>query len=218
MQTKHKPYGPYEKYLKRPLDFCCGIAAVVVFCWLYAIVAILVRVKLGSPVLFTQDRPGKDEKTFKLYKFRTMTDKRDENGELLPDEVRLTKFGKILRATSLDELPEAFNIIKGDMSVIGPRPLLVKYLPYYTTEERKRHSVRPGLTGLAQVRGRNLLSWDERFAIDCEYVEKITFSRDVKILFDTVKKVLSRSDITVDGNYVMKNLDEERKDNGNCKD
>lgn len=188
MQTKHKPYGPYEKYLKRPLDFCCGIAAVVVFCWLYAIVAILVRVKLGSPVLFTQDRPGKDEKTFKLYKFRTMTDKRDENGELLPDEVRLTKFGKILRATSLDELPEAFNIIKGDMSVIGPRPLLVKYLPYYTTEERKRHSVRPGLTGLAQVRGRNLLSWDERFAIDCEYVEKITFSRDVKILFDTVKK------------------------------
>ena len=218
MQTKHKPYGPYEKYLKRPLDFCCGIAAVVVFCWLYAIVAILVRVKLGSPVLFTQDRPGKDEKTFKLYKFRTMTDKRDENGELLPDEVRLTKFGKILRATSLDELPEAFNIIKGDMSVIGPRPLLVKYLPYYTTEERKRHSVRPGLTGLAQVRGRNLLSWDERFAIDCEYVEKITFRRDVKILFDTVKKVLSRSDITVDGNYVMKNLDEERKDNGNCKD
>ena len=218
MQTKHKPYGPYEKYLKRPLDFCCGIAAVVVFCWLYAIVAILVRVKLGSPVLFTQDRPGKDEKTFKLYKFRTMTDKRDENGELLPDEVRLTKFGKILRATSLDELHEAFNIIKGDMSVIGPRPLLVKYLPYYTTEERKRHSVRPGLTGLAQVRGRNLLSWDERFAIDCEYVEKITFSRDVKILFDTVKKVLSRSDITVDGNYVMKNLDEERKDNGNCKD
>lgn len=218
MQTKHKPYGPYEKYFKRPLDFCCGIAAVVVFCWLYAIVAILVRVKLGSPVLFTQDRPGKDEKTFKLYKFRTMTDKRDENGELLPDEVRLTKFGKILRATSLDELPEAFNIIKGDMSVIGPRPLLVKYLPYYTTEERKRHSVRPGLTGLAQVRGRNLLSWDERFAIDCEYVEKITFSRDVKILFDTVKKVLSRSDITVDGNYVMKNLDEERKDNGNCKD
>ena len=148
MSIQHKPYGPYEKYFKRPLDICCGLAAVIVFCWLYAIVAILVRVKLGSPILFTQDRPGKDEKIFKLYKFRTMTDERDENGNLLPDEIRLTKFGKLLRRTSLDELPEAFNIIKGDMSIVGPRPLLVSYLPWYSEEEKHRHDVRPGLSGL----------------------------------------------------------------------
>lgn len=191
----HKPYGPYEKYFKRPLDFFCGIAAVVVFWWLYVIIAILVRVKLGSPVLFTQDRPGKDEKIFKLYKFRTMTDERDENGELLPDEVRLTKFGKILRATSLDELPEAFNIIKGDMSVIGPRPLLVKYLPYYSEEERARHSIRPGLSGYAQVNGRNYIMWDERLALDVLYANKITFIGDVKIIIQTVLKVVKRADV-----------------------
>lgn len=159
METKHKPYGPYEKYFKRPLDLFCGLAAVIAFWWLYILLAILVRIKLGSPVLFTQERPGKDEKIFKLYKFRTMTDERDENGELLPDEVRLTKFGKMLRSTSLDELPEAFNIIKGDMSVIGPRPLLVKYLPRYNEEQKHRHDVRPGLSGLAQVTGRNAVSW-----------------------------------------------------------
>ena len=149
----------YCRYIKRILDICCALAAMIVFCWLYAIVAILVRVKLGSPVIFCQERPGKDEKIFKLYKFRSMTDERDENGDLLPDDVRLTKFGRFLRSTSLDELPEAWNILKGDMSVIGPRPLLVRYLPYYTEEERHRHDVRPGLSGLSQVSGRNFLRW-----------------------------------------------------------
>lgn len=182
----HKPYGPYEKYLKRPLDFCCGLAAVIVFSWLYIILAILVRVKLGSPVLFTQERPGKDEKIFKLYKFRSMTDARDENGDLLPDEVRLTRFGKLLRATSLDELPEAFNIIKGDMSVIGPRPLLVRYLPRYTKEQHRRHEVRPGLSGYAQVHGRNAVSWQDKFKMDVEYVDHITFLGDLKIIWHSV--------------------------------
>lgn len=206
MQTKHKPYGPYEKYFKRPLDFCCGIAAVVVFCWLYAIVAILVRVKLGSPVLFTQDRPGKDEKIFKLYKFRTMTDKRDENGELLPDEVRLTKFGKMLRATSLDELPEAFNIIKGDMSVIGPRPLLVKYLPYYSEEQHRRHEVRPGLSGYAQAHGRNGVSWDDKFQMDLQYVDHVTFLGDVKIIADTVLSVVKKEGISSETSATMESF------------
>ncbi len=185
---KHRPYGPYEKYFKRPLDLLCGVLAVAVFWWLYLIIAILVRVKLGSPVLFMQERPGRNEKIFKLYKFRTMTDERDADGKLLPDEARLTKFGKLLRATSLDELPEAFNIIKGDMSVIGPRPLLVRYLPRYNEEQRHRHDVRPGLSGYAQVNGRNTLSWQDRFRLDVEYVNKITFRGDVKILFQTVIK------------------------------
>ncbi len=209
-KSTHKPYGPYEKYFKRPLDFCCGLAAVVVFWWLYAIVAILVRVKLGSPVLFTQDRPGKidsktgKEKIFKLYKFRTMTDARDKNGELLPDDVRLTKFGRMLRATSLDELPEAFNIIKGDMSVIGPRPLLVKYLPRYTTEQRRRHEVRPGLSGYAQVNGRNTVSWEEKFKLDVEYVDHITFLGDVKIVLDTVLKAfVKREGISSESSSTM---------------
>lgn len=188
METKHKPYGPYERFFKRPIDICCALAAIIVFCWLYLIVAILVRVKLGSPVLFTQDRPGKDEKIFKLYKFRTMTDARDENGELLPDDVRLTKFGRLLRSTSLDELPEAFNILKGDMSVIGPRPLLVKYLPLYNKEQKRRHEVRPGLSGYAQVNGRNAVSWEEKFKLDVEYVDHITFFGDVRIIFSTVLK------------------------------
>ena len=183
---EHKPYGPYERFFKRPLDFICGLAAVVIFSWLYLILAILVRVKLGSPVLFTQDRPGKDEKIFKLYKFRTMTDARDENGELLPDEVRLTKFGRMLRSTSLDELPEAFNILKGDMSVIGPRPLLVRYLPRYNKEQHRRHEVRPGLSGYAQVHGRNAVSWQDKFKMDVEYVDHITFLGDLKIIWDSV--------------------------------
>ena len=207
----HKPYGPYERFFKRPLDFLCGSAAVIVFCWLYAIIAILVRVKLGSPVLFSQDRPGKDEKIFKLYKFRTMTDARDENGELLPDEARLTRFGKLLRTTSLDELPEAFNIIKGDMSVIGPRPLLISYLPWYTDEEKHRHDVRPGLSGLAQVNGRNFVDWDHRLAFDVQYVKKITFLGDIKIIIQTVGKFIKKQDIAVDTNKVEPNLAEERK-------
>ena len=185
---KHHPYGPYERFFKRPIDILCALAAIVVFSWLYILVAILVRIKLGSPVLFTQDRPGKDEKIFKLYKFRTMTGQRDEKGNLLPDDVRLTRFGKLLRATSLDELPEAFNILKGDMSVIGPRPLLVKYLPLYNEEQRRRHEVRPGLSGYAQVHGRNAVSWEARFEMDVAYVDHITFWGDVKIILVTVLK------------------------------
>ena len=194
MFNKHKLYGPYEKYFKRPIDIMCALAAIIVFSWLYVIVAVLVRVKLGSPVLFTQDRPGKDEKIFKLYKFRTMTDARDADGNLLPDEVRLTKFGKMLRATSLDELPEAFNILKGDMSVIGPRPLLVKYLPRYNEEQHRRHDVRPGLSGYAQVHGRNSISWEEKFKMDIKYVDKITFIGDMKIILDTVLKAFVKRD------------------------
>lgn len=188
VQTKHKPYGIYERFFKRALDVFCSLLAIVVFWWLFAIVAVLVRVKLGSPVLFTQDRPGKDEKIFKLYKFRTMTDARDENGNLLPDDVRLTKFGKLLRSTSLDELPEVFNILKGDMSIIGPRPLLVKYLPLYNEEQKRRHEVRPGLSGYAQVNGRNSVTWEEKFCMDVEYVDHVTFVGDVKIILGTVLK------------------------------
>lgn len=199
MAMKHKPYGPYEKYFKRPIDIICGLAAVIVFCWLYVIIGLLVRIKLGSPILFTQDRPGKDEKIFKLYKFRTMTNARDENGELLPDEVRLTKFGKLLRSTSLDELPEAFNIIKGDMSVVGPRPLLVKYLPLYNDFQHRRHEVRPGLTGYAQVYGRNGLSWNEKFQKDIFYVDRVSFWTDIKIIFRTVAVVFKKDGINQNG-------------------
>lgn len=187
-----KKQGIYERYIKRLLDIICALAALIVFSWLYIIVAILVRVKLGSPVLFTQPRPGKDEKIFKLYKFRTMTDARDENGKLLPDDVRLTKFGKALRSTSLDELPEAFNILKGDMSVIGPRPQLVRDMVFMTPEQRLRHTVRPGLSGLAQTRGRNALSWDGKLETDLEYIQHVTFLGDLKIIFDTVKQVFFR--------------------------
>ena len=203
MKTLHKPYGPYERFFKRPLDIGCALAAILVFGWLYILVALLVRLKLGSPVLFTQERPGKDEKIFKLYKFRTMTDERDANGELLPDDVRLTKFGRLLRSTSLDELPEAFNILKGDMSVIGPRPLLVKYLPLYNEEQRRRHDVRPGLSGLAQVNGRNTVTWEQKFAYDVAYVERITFLGDVKIILDTVKVALKREGISSETSETM---------------
>lgn len=196
MENKHVPAGPYERWFKRPIDIFCALAAITVFWWLYILVAVLVRIKLGAPVLFTQDRPGKDEKVFKLYKFRTMTDARDADGNLLPDDVRLTKFGKFLRSTSLDELPEAFNILKGDMSVIGPRPLLVEYLPLYNAEQRRRHEVRPGLSGYAQVHGRNAVSWEERFALDVEYVNRITFWGDLKILGETIWKVVRRDGIS----------------------
>lgn len=203
MERGHKPYGPYERFFKRPIDIVCGVAAILVFWWLYIVVAILVKVKLGSPVLFVQERPGKDEKIFKLYKFRTMTDGRDDNGELLPDEVRLTKFGKMLRATSLDELPEAFNIIKGDMSVIGPRPLLVKYILRYNEEQHRRHEVRPGLSGYAQVHGRNSVSWEEKFKMDTEYVNHITFWGDVKIVLGTLKVALQREGISSETSVTM---------------
>ena len=194
----------YQNYIKRILDIGCAVAALLVFCWLFALVALLVRIKLGSPVLFTQDRPGKDEKIFKLYKFRTMTDQRDGEGNLLPDEVRLTKFGRLLRKTSLDELPEALNILKGDMSVVGPRPLLVKYLPLYNETQRRRHEVRPGLSGLAQVNGRNACSWEEKFAYDVEYVDHISFFGDVKIILQTVKKAFVRAEgISAEGVATM---------------
>lgn len=188
----------YIRFFKRILDIVCALAAIVVFSWLYIIIAVLVRIKLGTPVLFTQARPGRNEKVFKLYKFRTMTDERDENGNLLPDSVRLTRFGKALRATSLDELPEAFNILKGDMSVIGPRPLLVNYLPYYSEREKLRHTVRPGLSGLAQVNGRNFLEWDQRLELDARYVENITFIGDIKIILKTIQNFLSHRDVAVD--------------------
>lgn len=211
VQTKHKPYGIYERFFKRALDVFCSLLAIVVFWWLFVIVAILVRVKLGSPVLFTQDRPGKDEKIFKLYKFRTMTDARDENGNLLPDDVRLTKFGRLLRSTSLDELPEVFNILKGDMSIIGPRPLLVSYLPYYTEKERHRHDVRPGLTGWAQINGRNVTGWDQRLQQDLDYVNHCSFIMDVKIVLMTVLKVVKRSDILVGNQIPAGRLDVARR-------
>lgn len=193
-KIKHKPYGPYEKYIKRPLDLICSLIVIIFFSWLYLIIAVLVRIKLGSPVIFTQERPGKDEKIFKLYKFRTMTDAKDENGNLLSDSVRLTKFGKALRATSLDELPEAFNIVKGDMSILGPRPLLVQYLPLYSEKQRHRHDVRPGLSGYAQVNGRNSITWTHKFELDCEYVKKITFLGDLKILIQTIEKAFIKQE------------------------
>ena len=193
--NNHKPYGPYERLFKRFLDAFLSSGALIVLSPVLLVTAILVRFKLGSPVLFTQDRPGKDEKIFKLYKFRSMTDDRDENGQLLPNEVRLTPFGRKLRSTSLDELPELINIAKGDMSIIGPRPLLIRYLPAYTETERHRHDVRPGLSGLAQVNGRNFVKWDQRLAFDVEYVNKITFLGDVKIILKTIEKVFKRDDI-----------------------
>lgn len=211
MTSIHKPHGPYEAYFKRPLDFVLSFGAFLFFIWLYLIVAILVRLKLGSPVLFTQDRPGKDEKIFKLYKFRTMTDKKDDNGELLPDELRLTSFGKWLRSTSLDEIPELFNIIKGDMSIVGPRPLLISYLPWYNDTEKHRHDVRPGLTGWAQVNGRNSVDWSSRFKLDVEYVNRISFKMDVKIILMTVAKVLNRSNVAEDTRVAEGNFAEIRK-------
>ena len=196
----------YRHFFKRFFDIVLSFCALVVLSPVLLVLAILVRLKLGRPVVFRQERPGKDEKIFQLCKFRSMTDQRDGNGELLPDEVRLTKFGKALRSTSLDELPELWNILKGDMSIVGPRPLLVKYLPYYTEEERKRHDVRPGLTGLAQVNGRNFITWEETFAYDVEYVQNVTLLEDLKIIFQTVVKVLRRADTAdITGGEYLKN-------------
>lgn len=201
----------YETYVKRALDVALSGCALAVLSPVMGVTALLVRQKLGSPVIFCQERPGKDEKIFRLYKFRTMTDARGADGELLPDAQRLTPFGRRLRSTSLDELPELWNILRGDMSIVGPRPLLVKYLPYYTAEERRRHAVRPGLTGLAQVNGRNLTSWAERFAYDVDYVDHISFALDAKIVLMTVGKVLSRSDVAEDTAASEGNLEEIRR-------
>ena len=193
----------YQKYIKRILDFVLSFTAFVVLSPVLLVTAALVRVKLGKPVIFRQERPGKDEKIFKLYKFRTMTDERDENGQLLPDDVRLTKFGKTLRSTSLDELPELWNIVKGDMSIVGPRPLLVRYLPLYNATQKHRHDVRPGFTGLAQVHGRNSISWEEKFDWDIRYVNHVTFFTDVEIILDTVRTVLKREGISSDTSVTM---------------
>lgn len=201
----------YRYFFKRLLDFVLSLLAIIVLSPVLLITAILVRNKLGSPVIFRQERPGKNEKIFTLYKFRTMTDEKDEEGNLLPDEVRLTKFGKMLRSTSLDELPELFNILKGDMSIVGPRPLLVSYLPYYNEEEKHRHDVRPGLTGLAQVSGRNYIAWDDRFKKDVEYVSNQSFLLDIKVIINTIKIVLKKSDIATDTRTVESNFAEERK-------
>ncbi len=204
--------------MKRILDILCSLLFLILFCWLYAIIAVLVRVKLGTPVLFKQERPGRidldkgEEKIFCLYKFRTMTDARDEYGELLPDSDRLTKFGSWLRRTSMDELPELINILKGDMSMIGPRPLLVEYLPWYTETERRRHEVRPGLTGWAQVNGRNNLDWDQRLKTDVYYVDHISLGFDLKILFMTIKKVFAHEDIAEDTRIVEPNFAAQRRE------
>ncbi len=195
--------GFYEKYIKRLLDIVLSGAALVILSPVLLITAILVRIKLGSPVIFTQERPGKDEKVFKLHKFRSMTDARDENGNLLPDKERLTGFGKKLRSLSIDELPELWDIFRGKMSFVGPRPLLVKYLPLYNAEQRHRHDVRLGLTGWAQVHGRNLTSWEERFEYDVEYVNNISFALDVKIIIMTIRCVLCREGINADGSATM---------------
>ena len=204
----HKPYGPYEKYLKRPIDLLCGLAAVLVFCWLYILLIILGFIFMRGNPFFTQERPGKNGKIFKLIKFRTMDNRRDKNGEYLPDEVRLNKYGRFLRKTSLDEIPEAFNIIKGDMSLIGPRPLLVQYLPLYSEKQKHRHDVRPGLSGYAQVNGRNSISWTHKYELDCEYVEKITFLGDLKILFQTIGKAfLKQEGISSDTSDTMEDFD-----------
>ena len=195
--------GFYEKFIKRPQDFLCALAAIIVLSPVMLITAILVRTKLGSPVIFKQERPGLNGKVFMLYKFRTMTDKKDAEGNLLPDEIRLTGFGKKLRSTSLDELPELFNILKGDMAVVGPRPLLVRYLPRYNAHQARRHEVRPGFTGYAQVNGRNSITWEDKFDKDVYYVDHVTFFGDWKIIFQTVGTVLKREGISSDTSATM---------------
>lgn len=205
-KNTRRKYGVYEKYIKRPQDFLCALIALIFLSPVMVISALLVRIKLGSPVIFKQKRPGLNGKIFTLYKFRTMTDKKDENGNLLPDEIRLTRFGKKFRATSLDELPELFNILRGDMSVVGPRPLLVKYLPLYNEHQFRRHEVRPGFTGYAQVNGRNAISWEEKFDKDVEYVDNVSFLGDWKIILQTVKTVISREGISSETSETMEDF------------
>lgn len=203
MKNEHKPYGIYEKVFKRLLDVTCCFFALILIGWLMIILAVIVRIKHGTPVLFTQARPGLYGKIFKLYKFRSMTNEKDENGKLLPNEKRLTAFGRKMRSTSLDELPELFNIIKGDMSIVGPRPLLVEYLPRYNDEQKHRHDVRPGLTGYAQVNGRNAISWEEKFKLDVDYVNNITFKRDIAIVVKTFVNVIRREGINASNEAMM---------------
>ena len=202
----------YKSFFKRFFDFVLSLIALIVLSPVILVVAILVKFKLGSPIIFKQKRPGKNEKIFTMYKFRTMTDETDEDGNLLPDDDRLPRFGRVLRSTSLDELPELFNILKGDMSIVGPRPLLVSYLPYYTKEERHRHDVRPGLTGLAQINGRNTLTWEQKFIYDIEYINSVTLFNDIKIILHTVKTVFKRSDILIGKQFNVGKLLVERAD------
>ena len=209
----HKVKGPYEAFFKRFIDIFCSLQFILVFWWLFLILALLVRINLGTPIIFTQNRSGKDGKVFKLYKFRSMNNAKDENGEFLPDKQRITKFGRLLRSTSLDELPELFNILKGDMSIIGPRPLLVKYFEHYNSHDIRRHEVRPGLTGWAQVNGRNTLTWKDKFSKDVEYVDNITFLMDLKILFLTIKKIFAREGIEfIEGHQSVMEYFESNKD------
>ena len=203
LKPQKEKRGLYRRYFKRPLDFVLSLTAIIILSPILLFIAFLVRIKLGSPVVFKQQRPGLNEKIFTLYKFRTMTDEKNEKGELLPDEVRLTDFGKFLRAMSLDELPELFNILKGDMSIVGPRPLLIEYLPLYNEHQRRRHEVRPGLTGWAQVNGRNAISWEEKFNYDVEYVDNLSFLLDLKIIILTIMKVLKREGINQEGRATM---------------
>ena len=193
----------YKNYLKRVLDIICSLGFILCFWWLYILIAILVKIKLGSPVIFKQKRPGLNGKIFTMYKFRSMTDAKDKNGNLLSDAERLPRFGKVLRATSLDEIPEFINVLKGEMSLIGPRPLLVKYLERYNNEQKRRHNVRPGITGWAQVNGRNAISWEEKFKYDVEYVDKLSFFLDIKIIFFTIKKIVVKEGISQEGNVTM---------------
>lgn len=215
MNKKSRKDGFYNKYIKRLLDIILSLLAIIILSPILIILAILVRTKLGSPIIFKQKRPGKDEKIFTLYKFRTMTDEKDEEGNLLPDEKRLTKFGKFLRSTSLDELPELFCILIGTMSFVGPRPLLVEYLNLYNDEQKHRQDVRPGLTGLAQVNGRNAISWEDKFKYDIEYVNKVNLGLDIKIIFMTVGKVFKRDGINQEGNATMEKYKGEKKEKTN---
>lgn len=211
---KNSKGGIYSRFGKRPMDFTLALLALIILSPVFLIVALLVRIKLGSPVLFTQSRPGLNERIFEMYKFRTMTDNRNDNGELLPDHVRLTKFGRLLRSTSLDELPELINIVKGDMSLIGPRPLLVQYLSLYNEHQKRRHEVRPGLSGLAQISGRNAISWESKFDLDVRYVETLSFSVDMKILFSTFNKVFVREGISSDSSVTMEYFEGNKVNSG----
>lgn len=208
--TQKSHNGIYRRYIKRPMDFILSLLAIIILSPLLLIIALFVKIKLGSPVIFKQKRPGLNEEIFTLYKFRTMTDERDEDGELLPDSGRLTNFGKFLRSTSVDELPELFNILKGDMSIVGPRPLVVSYLPYYDEVEKHRHDVRPGLTGLAQINGRNTLDWEDRFSYDIKYVENITLLIDINIIIRSVLKVFKREGVYIRGHGNIEDFDKYR--------